>query len=292
MPSCPSCGNQDLRRLDYDEGAIHLCGRCRLQFAQYRPAQAGRGVTVRQSGLLRSTGDRYMDPASLGDPGQYPPYREFFQRVEKLLGPAAGLRILDVGCGNGVFLRHCLELGRQAYGVEINTELKALMPAEIAARVAWDSAENLEGLPLDQFDLITFWDSFEHMEDGFAVLEGLRPRLAPGGAVYVRVNNNRDIFNLLSLLALRLHPALGKAMLKNCFGFPAHLWNFSLAGMRNLASRHGWQVVDHSIGETPASRLAPNLAVQAAIQAGYLVNRLMGGGKIGNYYLRPDGNRV
>ena len=288
MRSCPSCDSHDLTPIEYEDGCILICRNCALQFASYTPRDAGRSVTIRSDGMLRSTGNRYMDPASLGDPYQYQPYRDFFRHIDGMFGVGARLRILDIGCGNGFFLQHCLDKGHDAYGVEINTELKPLLPASAAARVVWGSAESLADLPLDEFDVITFWDSFEHMENGFAVLETLRRRLAPGGVVYLRVNNNHDIFNLISLLLYRAAPGLGKNMLRSCFGFPSHLWNFSVRGMTNLAHGHGWKVTAISIGETPASRLAPNLPVLVMIKIGYLVNRIIGGGKIGNYYLGSD----
>ena len=139
----------------------------------------------------------------------------------------------------------------------------------------------------DPFDVITFWDSFEHMEKAFDLLERLKDYLKPGGLVYLRVNNNWDVFNILTLLALRVAPGIGKSLLKACFNFPDHCWNFSRQAMCDMLESRGWCTIIVRIGETPASRLSSNLFFRLVIRVAYLVNAMLGGGKIGNYYVVP-----
>ena len=134
---------------------------------------------------------------------------------------------------------------------------------------------------------MTFWDSFEHLENAFEILSKIRPFLKEGGIVYLRVNNNRDIYNWITRFLLILTPELGKRMLKNCFGLPWHRWNFSYTGMRNLLAKNNWGIIHFSPSETPASRFTSNPFIIFLIRCAYLINRLIRGGKIGNYYLKP-----
>ena len=87
-----------------------------------------------------------------------------------------GMRVLDVGCGRGEILRHCLKLGIEAYGIDyaqvavrmsqdvINAELtemgKDLTTAE--AGVCFSDAKRLP-FPDRYFDRILMFDVVEHL---------------------------------------------------------------------------------------------------------------------------------
>lgn len=51
------------------------------------------------------------------------------------------MRILDVGCGRGEILRHCIHLGIEAYGIDY-AEVAAKMTRQVIEREV--SAENLQ----------------------------------------------------------------------------------------------------------------------------------------------------
>ena len=92
--------------------------------------------------------------------------------------------ILDVGCGDGLFLEDLDEFG-QVEGVEIDADL-----------VDQDgpNAERIHVRPFDdnfrpgrQYDVILFLDTLEHLEDPVGALSHARWLLAPGGVVVVTV---------------------------------------------------------------------------------------------------------
>lgn len=264
----------------YPEGVIHICPNCRLQWAE-RSASAIEG-DVDVTGMH----GRYMDPRSIDGPA-YPPYRDFFRRIGNRFGDRP-LSILDVGCGNGVFLAEAARRGHRVRGIELDTRHRAVIPEALRERVVFAAAE--EALPAlsESYDVVTFWDSFEHIDDPFALLPILRPHLAAGGVVFARVNNTHDLFNLLTRIVLAAGPRdLGRRLLKACFNLPQHAWNFSRPGMRSLLERRGWLVWADRITETPSSRLTASPLARLAIEGAYLANRLIGGGKIGEYYFAP-----
>lgn len=275
--NCPGCGNPSTRLVPYPEGDIRICGQCRLQWGHVDKSASG--------GFVATENIHYLDPASLGDPYAYAPYIDFFARLERLHGPGTK-RILDVGCGGGGFVMHSLERGHDAWGVEANTALRKFLSPEALKRVHFGLAEDFpcQG---EQFDVITFWDSFEHIECSFDILDRLAALLKPGGIVFMRVNNTWDVYNLTSLALLSLAPPLGRKLLKSCFNFPDHCWNFSRQAMRAMLGRRGWRIIDEQVSETPANRLTPSPVFQAAIRAAYCLNALLGGGKIASYFVRP-----
>lgn len=277
---CPCCGSRPTLSVPYAEGTIHGCRPCRLQWAER--------IASGHEGEIDATGrlGRYMSPESIGD--GYPPYRDFFARLKATFGERP-LRILDVGCGNGQFIAAALARGHEAFGVEIDPANRALMTEDVAQRVIFAGAEqalpDFDGV----FDVVAFWDSFEHMDRPFPLLAHVAPHLAPGGLVFLRVNNTHDIVNHVTSAALALAPGVGRKLLKVCFNLPQHAWNFSRPAMTIMVAREGWRVGHCRITETPAARLTANPVAQLVFEAAYLVNRLIGGGKIGEYWLEAPG---
>lgn len=271
---CPACRRAGARRYRYEIGDIWICAGCKLQWADKSETD------LTGTNDVTTVHKHYMDPASLDVPN-YPPYLKFFSTIEALRpGP---LRILDVGCGNGAFVAACLRRGHDARGAEIDRTKEPLIPPAVRARVDFIAAEELP-IPPTPYDVITFWDSFEHLAEPFAVLERLRRCMAAQTVVFVRVNNVHDIFNLVTAAALRVAPGLGKRLLEICFNLPQHYWNFSVPAMKLLAAQAGWQIAAHRITETPAGRLTPNPLFRVAIAGAYAANFVIGGGKIGEYY--------
>jgi 2-polyprenyl-3-methyl-5-hydroxy-6-metoxy-1,4-benzoquinol methylase len=275
--TCPACDAPVGRVEHFEDGDIFICSRCRLQWARRR-------ASAIDNAYASDIHQRYMDPRTIDPPG-YAPFRDFFERIEPLLGH--GRRLLDVGCGNGTFMAEAARRGFDVWGVDIDRRLAEVIPPALADRVVFEPIEQAVGSLPDQVDVITFNDSFEHIDEPYALLEALRPRLAPGGIVFLRVNNVHDVFNYLTRMLLPLSPPVGRRLLKSCFNLPQHAWNFSRAGMVALLARHGWRVVSHRVTETPASRLSDSPPVLLAIRGAYLVNRLISGGKIGEYVITP-----
>lgn len=281
---CLACDGPVLSET-YPEGVIHRCPHCKLQWAD-RTASAIIG-DVDVTGVH----SRYMDPASIA-PSTYEPFRSFFVRIGRLFGDRP-LNILDIGCGNGVFLAEAARRGHQVHGIELDERHRAVIPAAILPHVVFAYAE--QALPRIEgaFDVVTFWDSFEHIDAPYALLEHVRPRLARDGVVFVRVNNTHDVFNLITAAAMAVAPrTLGRRLLKACFNLPQHAWNFSHQGMATLLDRHGWQLRFRRATETPATRLVSKRVGRLALQCAYTINRMIGGGKIGEYYFAPKPARA
>jgi ubiquinone/menaquinone biosynthesis C-methylase UbiE len=85
-----------------------------------------------------------------------------------------GMRILDVGCGRGEILRHCIRLGIEAYGIDyaevatrmtrstIEREIAAGDTPSVRAGVARSDAKKLP-FPSGYFDRVLMYDVVEHL---------------------------------------------------------------------------------------------------------------------------------
>ena len=157
-------------------------------------------------------GRRFGDPVPL--PGDYehralteghPVQRRWHEMQLELLDwffiPSAGERVLDVGCGSGVFANRLAELGAQVTAVDSNAE-----SVEYGERVF--ARDNLKfrrglldelGLPDHSFDSAVCLEVVEHVQPAQtdALLADLRRALRPGGRLLLTTPNYRGLWPLV-----------------------------------------------------------------------------------------------
>src|SRR5215207_5761897 len=97
-----------------------------------------------------------------------------------------GVRVLDVGCGTGVFLRMCADRGADVLGLDASEGLLAL------ARTRVPEADirlgDLQALPYDDdtFDVVTGFTSFFFADDMVAALREAGRVARPGAPVVIQ----------------------------------------------------------------------------------------------------------
>ena len=114
---------------------------------------------------------------------QVPTYEEAIRR----LGIAPGQRVLDVGCGTGVFLRLAADRGAEVFGLDASDALLELARARVPdadLRVG-----DMQFLPYedDQFDVVTGFNSFFFAADITAALRESGRVAKPGAPVVIQV---------------------------------------------------------------------------------------------------------
>jgi SAM-dependent methyltransferase len=114
---------------------------------------------------------------------QVPTYEEAIRR----LGLQPGQRVLDIGCGAGVFLWLAADRGAQAFGLDAS---RALL--ELARRRVPDAdlrSGDMQHLPYDDdsFDLVTGFNSFFYADDMVAALREAGRVARPGAPVVIQV---------------------------------------------------------------------------------------------------------
>ena len=95
------------------------------------------------------------------------------------LALAPGDRLLDVGCGGGVFLRRALETGCAAVGLDHSPEMVALAQATSGVPVLEGRAEALPFAD-GEFTAVSCLVAFFFFDDPVRVLREIRRVLAPG----------------------------------------------------------------------------------------------------------------
>jgi SAM-dependent methyltransferase len=123
--------------------------------------------------------------------------RQEFARTLKFAGRHHLKRVLDVGCGSGIFLDQARRAGLETHGLELN---------KVAAAEARGKGHDIfEGL-LDElagkpgspkFDLITFFQVVEHLADPVKVLKDAAALLAPNGYISVAVPSAQGVYRIV-----------------------------------------------------------------------------------------------
>jgi 2-polyprenyl-6-hydroxyphenyl methylase / 3-demethylubiquinone-9 3-methyltransferase len=117
------------------------------------------------------------------------------------LGPVAGQRVLDVGCGGGILADAMARKGAEVLGIDLAT--KALKVAQLHALEAQTPNVNYreisaEALALEQpagFDIVTCMEMLEHVPDPGSVVRACATLVKPGGWVFFStINRNPKSF--------------------------------------------------------------------------------------------------
>jgi SAM-dependent methyltransferase len=173
---CNLCGNELGTRfphvLDAQTGesfAIAECAHCNLGHTIPRPKNLSRYYGTTYHGGRHGLTARYCA-------------RRRIRFVERLIPSGHGLRMLDVGCGDGTFLLAARQRGWQTVGTEVNPNL--------ARSFGLDVRESVEDArSAGPFDCITLWHSLEHIPDPRREIQALSSMLQPNGILFIAVPN-------------------------------------------------------------------------------------------------------
>ncbi|HXK34464.1 MAG TPA: class I SAM-dependent methyltransferase [Dehalococcoidia bacterium] len=101
--------------------------------------------------------------------------------------PLEGKRILDIGCGLGVYVRKFREFSDRVYGIDID-EKRLRKGAETTPGLALAVGEHLP-FKDGAFDVIVLNEVIEHVRDDAATLAEAERVLAPGGRIVIYAPN-------------------------------------------------------------------------------------------------------
>ena len=158
--------------------------------------------------------------------------------------PASCSRVLEIGCGAGVF-RGNLPSQVEYWGVEPSS-VAADHARRVLDKVFVGIYEQFEDqLPANGFDLIVCNDVIEHMPDHDAFLRSIKAKLAPGGCLVLSVPNVRYVWNLFEVLVRQEWRYRDDGILDR-----THLRFFTEKSLARTVAEHGF-VVDACRGLSP-----------------------------------------
>lgn len=225
---CPLCGIRPKPfAVDYQGFQLCRCPQCDLQFLSPRP-------TFEQLSEKVYNETYHAEPSGdLSEAKRYQFERQF-GTIHKLLGRTG--KILDVGCGNGTFLKLGQTLGWEPFGCDI----------WLSPYVRDEKFPLWEGRLLEidfggaKFDAIRFNHVLEHTQDPLAELARSRELLMPGGIIFISVPNIAGISTHVKNLQSRLH--LKRRRWRH-YAALHHLWFFTPQTLRRVIEGAGLRVL-------------------------------------------------
>lgn len=101
---------------------------------------------------------------------------------------ATGTRLLDIGCAQGFFLYSASKAGYMVKGVELSEDAAEYGKKEFGLDIEVKPFEELR-FPEDHFDVVTLWQTLEHVAHPLVILREVHRILKPGGLVAVSTPN-------------------------------------------------------------------------------------------------------
>lgn len=138
-------------------------------------------------------------------------------------------RLLDIGCGSGLFLEEMQRTGRwELQGVEPTTTAAAYVRQRFSIPVLEQPFEQVD-LELESLDVVTLWNVFEHLPDPVLVLRKIWQALRPGGYIICALPNYESFSRRL----------FGPYWIG--WDLPRHLFIFPRQSLVDLFAREGFQ---------------------------------------------------
>lgn len=147
--------------------------------------------------------------------------------------------LLDVGCGRGGFganLKSKFDL--EVHGVELNAEAAGHARTRLDRVFELDLERDSQGLPDSRYDVVTFLDVLEHLQDPWSLLKRSHAWLRPGGTVVASLPNMRYYPVLKDLVLAKRFEYVDSGVLDR-----THLRFFTLSGIDRLFRDAGFRQV-------------------------------------------------
>ena len=239
--------------LEWEESPCPLCGSCHyeplIEAADASQDEGLRFLVVRceQCGLCFTNPRPSPRSIDLFYPDDYPPFQHSSharhdpwwhgvlrrvkgrQDLDRLLGTEPA-RLLDLGCGSGSFLARMRQRGWQVTGLDLSPSAVD-RGRQLGLNVLHGSLPH-EHLAEGSFDLVTMWQSLEHVPHPLEVLRAARGLLAPGGRLVLSVPN-------IGSLPFRWFGPAWYGL-----DLPRHLTHFTAGTLRMMLRHAGFSVVD------------------------------------------------
>lgn len=135
--------------------------------------------------------------------------------------------VLDIGCGDGDFLRTMRKRGWNVTGVELTDETRKKLKGIGIQAIG---PEEWPNIPNASFDAVTLWHALEHLHKPDDVLKRVRCLLKPEGVCFIVVPNAAS------------PQAQRDGSLWFGYDAPRHLWHFTPATLERLLIQTGFVI--------------------------------------------------
>jgi SAM-dependent methyltransferase len=147
------------------------------------------------------------------DPSHEDASSPWYALVREYIGGIAGLRILEVACGRGGFVRELARAGAHVTGCDFSPAALRATSTKLAALDSQGSASLIQGdaqnLPFadNSFDLLVSCETIEHLPDVESAIRGMHRVTRPGGKLLLTTPNYANFMGLYEVYSRFRHPS-------------------------------------------------------------------------------------
>ncbi len=198
-------------------------------------------------------------------------YERWLDVMESCRSPG---RLLDVGCGTGLFMDVARKRGWTPCGVDECSEAIEHSREQfgLEAREGTFAGLRSEGR---SFEAISMWDIIEHTREPVELLEAARECLAPGGILALSTPNQRSILDVVAGSLYRVSGGRVRAPLEK-FYIEQHFLYFTPETLESALNRAGFQLALLRHELTDLRRLTLSRATRVALEGLFLAARMSG----------------
>jgi 2-polyprenyl-3-methyl-5-hydroxy-6-metoxy-1,4-benzoquinol methylase len=233
LKNCPVCQNNTfvefLKVQDYtvsqEKFTIQECKNCSFKFTNPRPDLTQIGDYYKAESYISHTNTSKGLIAKL-----YHSVRKYTLKGKlnliNSLSPTKG-KLLDVGCGTGMFLNVCRENGWTVNGIEPDGGARQIAEEINKAAI---KTEILSSFKNETFEIITMWHVLEHVHLLNETVDWLKERLNEKGYLIIAVPNHES----KDAEIYQEHWA--------AYDVPRHLYHFSQKSIKQLFEQKGFSL--------------------------------------------------
>jgi SAM-dependent methyltransferase len=168
--------------------------------------------------------------------GRYGIVPEHFEGRERVQ------RLLEIGCGSGIYVAHMQKFAIQCYGADIYLEghLRQMRPSPL--KFLEFNANHEFPIEDSFFDVVVAMMVMEHVFDPFHFCRELHRILRPSGTLFINIPLVTAIGHRLTLLTGRLPVTSHKDWFDKRAWDGAHLHYFTLPLLRKLLGVYGFEI--------------------------------------------------
>ena len=257
--ACPICGQPANFSFAHPSADIFRCSACTHVYSRLDTV---RELESYDASYYEDTHKRWFEN----------PNYKLFSWIERRLPTSTG-SVLDVGCGNGDFLRyvHARRPGVRLVGIDLSPESPS------------DAFEYLHGDVMstevsETFDVVTSLAVIEHVADVRAFARRIGSLCAPGGTVVIMTLNSAGILYLAAHAGRRLGVTIASDRLYDTH----HLHHFTRRSLQEVLEQSGLvvdQVHHHNVPlralDLPPTGSAARHTMMAGVAVAFGVGRLL-----------------
>lgn len=251
---CETCHADDSKILYHlNDCDVLECNNCELIFINLTGSDGA--IKDLYSSEYFSTRDKY-NPDILdahGDGFGTEVTSEFTKGLETIENIRKRGRLLDVGCGTGIFLNIARKRGWEVSGIDVSDYAAQIAKERFGIQVDLRPLTEIK-FPSEYFDVITLWDSIEHFSHPSLYLREINRILKRDGILVLNTPNENSLSRTIARLLYYVSFGLFKYPARRLY-HKYHNYYFSEKTIKDLLTDSGYTIIQMSKKSVPIEKV-------------------------------------